>query len=128
MVTPEIDLYRAMFDGIIKDSLAPPMGTLPDYTTRDTKCNEYIRTREKRKRMNNQEYWRSKSRDDIMSLYGEKLYYLCYKASIDSLRRKMRGMWDEVDRDPDMSKVFIKRFNNKAGNEKAGGRVADEEV
>lgn len=120
MITGEIRLYQAMLGKMIEDSLKPPREPLPDYPV-DTECQEWIRVRDKRKRMNEEEYWRNQARRDLMHEYAAFLYYVCYNDRIDGLREQLSWMWDDIDKNPKKSKYYLKKFNARAGNVKQGG-------
>ena len=122
IVTPEIRLYRAMLDGVIKDSLGAPMGELPDYPEEgDITSTEYKKIKSKRRDMREEERWRVQAKHDAMSLWADRLYRICYDAPIDGLRSQLAWMWVEIDQNPSMSKFFISEINPKAGHKKSGG-------
>ena len=114
-ITPEIKLYQAMLDGIIKDSLAAPIGELPEYPAGSSTSPEYYAVRAKRKDMNNAEYWRNQSKEDIRGEWCNNLHKICYGVPIFSLRRRLEWMWEKIEHKPSLSKKFIRQFNNKAG-------------
>jgi len=120
-ITPEIKLYRAMINKAIEDSLLEPLSGLPDYTTDDTGSVEWRRIRDKRRTLNEREYWRQNARHGLMDPYMDILYAMCYHESIDGLRDQLAWIWEEIDADPSKSKMFISKFNCKAGHHKAGG-------
>lgn len=61
------------------------------------------------------------ARHDLMHPYMERLYMLCYNHSIQGLRDQLAWIWEEIDQDPSKSKMFLGKFNCKAGHHKAGG-------
>ena len=108
--TPEILLYRRMLYDMVLDSLREPIGALPDYETDDTKSNEWVRVRDKRRRMNRKEHDRLEARRELSSAWADGLHNLCYGGSIDTLLRDLKRAWAEIDADPSKAKLFIKKF------------------
>ena len=122
IVTPEIKLYRAMIDGVIKDSLGAPIGDLPDYPEGgDTDSPEYRTIKRRRRSMMEEESWRIQAKHDAMSLWMDRLYPICYDMPVNGLRSQLAWMWVEIEQDPSMSKFFISQVNPRAGHEKRGG-------
>ena len=67
------------------------------------------------------EYWRQNARHSPVDPYMDILYAMCYHESIDGLREQLAWIWEEIDADPSKSKMFIGKFNCKAGHHKSGG-------
>ena len=122
-VTPEIRIYRAMINGAIEDSLLQPIfsWSFPEYTTTNVKSAEYRSVRDKRRLLREKQYWQASARHDLMELYMERLYMICYGAPIDGLRKQLTWMWEEIDKDPSKSNEFLRKFNKKAGHARGGG-------
>ena len=119
---PELRLMRAIFSQAVYDSLMPPPTPLPDYPTTGSKTKEWVRIRDKRRRIISRRNTRDEARDYLLDEDLDALYSLCHGTTLAELRKELIPMWDDVDRDPGMSKVYHKRFNGVAGHNKGGGR------
>ena len=105
-------IYRAMIDNLILDSLKRPLrkGDLPDYPIEDSKSKEYIRVRTQRKRLNEEEYWRSNARFELMEPYAEYLYLFAYGEHMDRVHELLRIAWSEIDSNPDTADKYTEIY------------------
>ena len=113
-MTPEQNLWCAVVDRAVEDSLADPIGAMPDYD-HERGSKPWKAISEKRRAMSLREYNRLDAKDCLMGSHMESVYMRAHGRSIKPLRAILRVIWDKIEHDPLVASEYRRVFRT-AGN------------
>ena len=114
-MTPEQNLWAAVVDRAVEDSLDDPIGRLPEYTSKE-QDDEWKRVRDKRCNMHTREWTRVDAKQCLMGEHMSGVYYRAHGRSIEPLRRLLVTMWRSIEKRPSLAVTYRKIYNNNLGN------------
>ena len=106
--SPEYDMWFSMsrpsvLSVALQDSMRTPQ-TLPDYTVAVSDCNQWRNTRDKRKRI----------RDDNNAILSGRAYVRDFFKDAECIA-KLERVWNEVDADPSISLDYRRLISPRTG-------------